>query len=133
MKELIQQHLKQLGTHEVIDLGVFNEDPSDYPDIAREVGEKVLENGESRGVLICGTGIGVCMAANKMKGIRAALCTNEYMAEMSRKHNDANVLCMGGRVVGQALAISMVDKFLGTDFLDQEEKYVRRVAKMEKL
>lgn len=129
-KQVLEEYLKTAGKYEILDLGVFSEASSDYPDIAREVSEKVVENPGSKGILICGTGIGVCMAANKIKGIRAALCTNELMAEMARKHNDANVLCMGERVIGVELAKSIADRFLATDFLANEEKYVRRVQKM---
>ncbi|MBP9709174.1 MAG: ribose 5-phosphate isomerase B [Oligoflexales bacterium] len=131
LKNALELHLKESGKFTIIDLGVFEDIPTDYPDIAREVSEKVVENNSSKGILICGSGIGVSMAANKIKGIRAALCTNEYMAEMSRKHNDANVLCMGERVISQEEAFAITDKFFSTDFEVDEERHVRRVAKIE--
>lgn len=130
LKNLLQEHLKSNEAYEVVDLGVFNDDSVDYPDIAREVCEKVIENNGAKGVLICGTGLGMQMTASKIKNIRAALCTNEYMARMSREHNNANVLCMGERVVGSELAKAILDKFLETEFLE-EERHVRRVEKIE--
>ena len=111
-------------------LGVFNNGTADYPDIVREVCEKVLENDGAKGLIVCGTGIGVHMTAAKIKGIRPALCTNEYMARMSREHNNANVLCLGERVIGCELAKSILDAFLATDFSD-EERHARRVEKIE--
>lgn len=131
LKGEIEKYLKDSNKYDVVDLGIFENIPTDYPDIAREVAEKVVENHGGLGILICGTGIGVSIAANRIKGIRAALCFNEYMAEMARKHNNANILCLGARVVGSELAKSIVDKFLSSEFLAQEEKYVRRVDKMD--
>lgn len=131
LKDEIQKYLKSQN-HKVVDLGVFAaEPPSDYPDIAHEVAEKVRENHGSRGILICGTGVGMCMAANKSPGIRAAVCESEKTVEMSRLHNDANVLCLGGRVLQPALAKKLVDIFLKTPF-EEEERHVRRVAKIDK-
>lgn len=129
LKECLQKYLQE-QQYDVVDLGVFNGDTADYPDIAREVCEKVLENHGALGILICGTGIGIQMTACKIKGIRAALCTNEYMAEMARRHNDANVLCLGGRVIGDDLAKNIVKTFLANEF-DKEERHVRRVGKIE--
>ena len=131
---LKQEVRKHLGgqQYKVIDLGVFAaEPPADYPDIAHEVAEKVRENHSARGILICGTGIGMCMAANKIKGIRAAVCESEATVEMSRRHNDANVLCLGGRVVKGPAALKMVDVFMNTAF-ENEERHARRVEKIEK-
>ena len=96
LKQNLRAHLESKG-FKVIDLGVFEVEPVDYPEIAREVSEKVQENPTSKGILVCGTGIGMCMTANKMPGIRAANCESVATAEMSRKHNDANILCLGGR------------------------------------
>lgn len=130
LKESIKKHLTEQGK-QFVDLGVFAvEPPADYPDIAREVSEKVLENHGTRGILVCGTGIGMCMTANKIKGIRAAVCESEKTAEMSRKHNDANVLCVGGRIVDAPLVHKMVDIFLTTSF-EAEERHVRRVEKID--
>lgn len=129
MKNSLKEYLAGAG-HDVVDLGAFSEDSVDYPDIAREVCEKVLENPGAFGVLICGTGIGMQMTANKLKGIRATVATDENMAEMSRKHNDANVITLGGRTTDFELAKKIVDKFLATEFGD-EERHARRVKKIE--
>lgn len=131
LKQGIKKHL-EAKKEKVIDLGVFvAEPPSDYPEIAHEVAEKVRENEGSRGLLICGTGIGMCMAANKILGIRAANCESEKTVEMSRKHNDANILCLGGRVLKPETALNLVDIFLSTPF-EAEDRHVRRVKKIEK-
>jgi len=129
MKNSLKEYLIGAG-NDVVDLGAFSEDSVDYPDIAREVSEKVLENPGAFGVLICGTGIGMQMTANKLRGIRATVATNENMAEMSRKHNDANVITLGGRTTDLELAKKIVDKFLGTEF-EAEERHVRRVGKID--
>lgn len=128
LKTKLAEHLKTQG-HHVVDLGAFEAAPSDYPDIARETAEKVAENPGSFGILACGTGIGMCMAANKVKGIRAANCENDYCVKMARQHNNANILCLGGRVVGIELAKSLADAFLSTKF-EEEERHVRRVGKI---
>jgi ribose 5-phosphate isomerase B len=101
----------------------------DYPDIARLVCAKVLENEHNRGVLVCGTGIGISMAANRIKGVRAALCSDYYSAKYTRKHNDANVICFGKHVMGAGLAIELLDVFLNTDF--DGGKHIPRVNKIE--
>ena len=128
MKNTLKEYLIG-GGHDVIDLGCFSTDAIDYPDIAREVSEKVWENPDSRGVLVCGTGIGMQMSANKIPGIRATVATDENMAEMSRRHNNANVITLGGRTTGIDMAKKIVDKFMTTDF-ENEERHVRRVAKI---
>lgn len=131
LKQAIKKHLEEKDM-EVIDLGSFNgEESVDYPDIAREVVEKVLEYPGTFGIMICGTGQGSAMAANRNKGIRAALCTSEYMAEMARKHNYANILCLGERTTEEDLALKIVDKFLETP-VDPDERHKRRVAKFDK-
>ena len=129
MKGNLVEYLKGQDL-DVVDLGCFSEDSVDYPDIAREVSEKVTENEGSKGVLICGTGIGMQMMANKMPGIRATVATDENMAEMSRKHNNANVLTLGGRTTELEKAKSIVSAFLGNEFEKGEERHVRRVNKM---
>ncbi len=129
LKEEMKPYLQELG-YSFVDLGSFNEESVDYPDIAREVCEKVLENKASFGILICGTGVGVMMAANKHPGIRAVVCTHELMAIMARKHNDANVLCLGSRIIGSELSRSIIKAFLETTF-EREERHVRRVGKIE--
>lgn len=128
MKKSLKEYLEKKG-HDVIDLGTFSTDSVDYPDIAREVCEKVIENPGAFGVLICGTGIGMQMAANRLPGIRATVAMDEKMAEMSRKHNDANVITVGGRMTTLEMAEKIIDKFLATEF-ENEERHVRRVKKM---
>ena len=130
MKGDLKEYLEGNGNN-VVDLGTFSDDSVDYPDIAREVCEKVLENPESFGILVCGTGIGMQMTANKLVGIRATVATDEHMAEMSRKHNNANILTLGGRTTNFEDAKKIVDKFLTTDFEKGEERHVRRVEKIE--
>lgn len=131
LKQEIKKHLESTGK-KFVDLGVFAVDPPvDYPEIAREVSEKVSENKGSAGILICGTGTGMCMAANKMPGIRGAACESAQTVEMARRHNDANVLCLGGRVLTTETANSFVDIFIATPF-EAEERHVRRVNKIEK-
>jgi len=129
LKEILREYLASQN-HEVSDEGCFSTDSVDYPDIAKKVSKKVLENKNSKGILMCGTGIGISISANKIKGIRAALCGNEYMAKMAREHNDANILCLGGRVIGSELGKSIIDTFLKNKFND-EERHKRRVEKME--
>lgn len=128
MKEVIQAHLKEQG-HDVLDLGVFEEvNSADYPDTAREVGEKVMENEGSKGVLVCGTGIGMSIAANKVKGIRAAVAHDETTAKAASQHNNANVITFGQRVVGNDVAKDIVDTFLSTPF--EGGRHERRVNKI---
>ena len=115
LKELLRESMKADG-HEVIDLGTFSEESVDYPDLAREVGEKVRENAETRGVLVCGTGIGVAIAANKLKGIRAANVHDINEATLSRQHNNANIVTVGARTTETELAKNIVKTFLTTAF-----------------
>ena len=115
LKEVLKPYLEEKG-HEVIDCGTYDLSSVDYPDIAEKTAAKVVDNTCERGILLCGTGIGISIAANKVKGIRAALCTNEYCAKMSRNHNNANILCMGARVTGVELAKSILDTFLKEEF-----------------
>lgn len=111
--------------------GTFSEDSCDYPVIAEAVSRAVASGECEKGVLICGTGIGMSMAANKVTGIRAALCTDSYTAEMTRHHNDANILVLGGRVTGVGLALSIFDKFLNTPF--DGGRHARRIALFDEL
>ncbi|MBQ1894766.1 MAG: ribose 5-phosphate isomerase B [Clostridiales bacterium] len=116
LRQQVIAHLKELG-HEVIDGGAESADvPFNYVEAGQKVAEDVLSGKADRGIAICGTGIGISIVVNKYKGIRCGLCTNEYMARMSRQHNDANVLAFGARVVGRALAFAMVDDFLSEPF-----------------
>ncbi|MGE4298669.1 MAG: ribose 5-phosphate isomerase B [Desulfovibrionaceae bacterium] len=114
LKETVKAHLLAAG-HTVTDLGPETATSCDYPVFAHKVCERVLKE-SALGILVCGTGIGMSMAANRVAGIRAALCTNEYLARMTRLHNNANVLCLGERVVGPGLAASIADVFMATDF-----------------
>lgn len=128
LKVAIKHHLEAAG-HEVYDQGTYEAGVSvDYPDYALPVARAVVNGDYDFGILICGTGIGISIAANKVRGARVALCTDAYMARMSRAHNDANVLALGGRVVGQGLAFDIVDAFLGGDF--EGGRHVRRVDKI---
>lgn len=127
LKEAIKAHLKELGL-EFKDYGTYDKSSCDYPDIAKVACEGIASGECEIGVLICGTGIGISMAANKVKGIRAACCSDYYSAKYTRLHNDANVLCMGGRVVGEGLAMEMVDVFLNTKF--EGGRHQKRVDKI---
>ena len=114
-KEIIKKYLINKG-YQIIDKGTHSKDSVDYPIYGEAVGKTVSSGEADRGIVICGTGIGISISANKIKGIRAALCTNEYMARMSRKHNNANVLAFGARVLGIDVAIAIVEEFLKTEF-----------------
>lgn len=115
LKTALVPFLQELG-HEVVDLGNDGEASVDYPDYAAKLCEAMRKGEFERGILICGTGIGMCMAANRHRHIRAALCHDAFTARMSREHNDANVLCLGGRVLGPALALDIVAVWLATAF-----------------
>ena len=130
LKQEIMAHLKGRGL-EFKDYGSYDEQSVDNPIYAKKVAEAILSGECDKGILICGTGIGISIAANKYEGIRAALCTDCFMAEATRLHNDANILAMGGRVVGAGLAIKMVDTFLDTPF-SNEERHIRRINMIEK-
>jgi ribose 5-phosphate isomerase B len=116
LKEECKAFLEKSGEHNIIDTGVFNRQSSDYPKIAHGVAQAVSGKEYNRGILICGAGIGMSIVANRYKGVRAALCHNLYTVRMSRLHNDANILVMGGRVIGVGLALEMVELFLETEF-----------------
>ncbi len=116
LKERCKAHLEDLDGFSVNDIGVFNTDSSDYPNVAHKLAGAVSAGKYSRGILICGSGIGMSIVANRYKGVRAALCHNIYLARMSRMHNNSNVLVMGERVIGWGLALEMVDVFLDTAF-----------------
>jgi len=114
---------------EVLDVGAFNENPSDYPDFAAAVGQAVLDGRAERGVLICGSGVGASVAANKLIGIRAGMCHDTYSAHQGVEHDNINVLVLGSRVIGEKLAEDLVKAFLGAKFTN-EERHVRRLAKV---
>jgi ribose 5-phosphate isomerase B len=120
--------LRALG-QEVLDVGAFNENPSDYPDFAEAVGRAVLDGRADRGVLICGSGVGASVAANKMPGIRAAVCHDTYSAHQGVEHDDMNVLVLGSRIIGVKLAEDLVKAFLGARFTN-EDRHVRRLNKI---
>ncbi|MEA4902726.1 ribose 5-phosphate isomerase B [Desulfitobacterium sp.] len=124
LKNEILTHLKEQGI-EVLDLGTNSKESVDYPEFGFKVGKAVLRGDADLGIVICGTGLGISMAANKIPGIRAALCTETYSARMSREHNNANVLALGGRVTGVGLAMDIVDIFIKTPFAGG--RHARRV------
>lgn len=125
----VKKHLDERGL-EYKDFGTYSTDPVDYPVYGKKVAHAVADGECERGILICGTGIGISIAANKVKGIRAALCHDVFSAEATRLHNDANILAMGGRVIGPGPALMIVDKFLDTPF-SGVERHARRVAMLE--
>ncbi len=129
LKQVVMEHLKEQG-YEIEDMGSFHEDPVDYPIYGKLVAHAVKDKTCDYGILICGTGLGISMAANKVRGIRAAVCHDCFSAEATRLHNDANILAMGGRVVGPGLALKIVDTFLNTEF-SGAERHVRRVEMIE--
>jgi ribose 5-phosphate isomerase B len=129
LKEDLKAFVQSLG-HEVEDYGVYTDESSDYPDVALRVAEDVVRGKGERGILICGTGVGMSIAANKVRGIRAALCHDVFSARASREHNNANILAMGERVIGKGLAREIVRVWLETDF--QGGRHARRVEKIER-
>ncbi len=131
LKNEMASLLKSLG-HDVLDVGAYDERPSDYPDFAEAVGRAVLDGRAERGVLICGSGVGASVAANKLVGIRAGMCHDTYSAHQGVEHDNINVLVLGSRVVGVKLAEDLVKAFLGAQFT-REERHVRRLAKVKAL
>ena len=130
LKEDVRASLAQQG-HEVIDLGAYRVDPQDdYPDFAERVGEALKRGDAPRGILICGSGVGVCVAANKMPGIRAGMCHDTYSAHQGVEHDDMNVIVLGARVIGTALAYEVVNAFIGAKFIVNEERFQRRFKKV---
>ena len=129
LKQEVIKHLKERGL-EFKDYGSNDEQSVDYPEYAKKVAKAILDGECEKGILICGTGIGISIAANRFEGIRAALCTDCFMAEATRLHNDANILAMGGRVIGAGLALKIVDTFLDTPF-SNEERHIRRIKAIE--
>ena len=115
LKEEIVKHLKDRG-FDVKDFGIYECKSVNYPEIAFKVADSIASGETERGILVCGTGIGMSLAANKVKGIRAAVCSDHFSAKYTRLHNDANILCLGGRVVGAGVALEMVDLFVDTEF-----------------
>ena len=129
LKEEIRAHLAKAG-HEVVDLGAYNTEPSDYPDFAEKVGLAVKRGEAPRGIVICGSGVGACIAANKIPGIRAGICHDTYSAHQGVEHDDMNVVVLGARIIGSALAFEVVDAFVKAKFELKEERFVRRFNKV---
>jgi ribose 5-phosphate isomerase B len=127
LKEALKELLGELG-HEWVDFGCQGEDAVDYPDIAKPLAEAVAAGEYQRGILICGNGVGMSIAANKVKGIRAALCQNGFTARLARRHNDVNVLCLGAWCIGRGLAEDIVRVFLSEDF--EGGRHARRLEKI---
>ena len=130
LKEAIKEKLISEG-HEVIDVGCDSPESVDYPKYGHAVGRAVASGEAERGIAVCGSGIGISIACNKVPGIRAALCTSVEMAEMCRRHNNANVVCMGARMISQELAFDIIDKWMTTDF--EGGKHLRRINEIEDL
>ena len=129
LKEEVRGYLADKG-HDVLDLGVYSTEPSDYPDAAEAVGLAIRAGEAERGILICGSGVGVCVAANKIPGIRAGLCHDHYSAHQGVEHDDMNVLVMGARIIGTAVAFEIAEVFLKATFAANEERFVRRFQKL---
>ena len=129
LKEEVRGYLADKG-FEVLDLGVYSTEPSDYPDAAEAVGLAIRAGEAERGILICGSGVGVCVAANKIPGIRAGLCHDHYSAHQGVEHDDMNVLVMGARIIGTAVAFEIAEVFLNATFSATEERFVRRFEKL---
>ena len=128
LKQEIMEHLKERGI-EYKDYGCYDEKSCDYPVYAKAVANAIVSGECDKGILICGTGIGISITANKIKGIRAALCHDTFSAQATREHNDANIVAMGARVVGSGLAIKIVDTFLDTEF-SNDERHIRRISQI---
>jgi ribose 5-phosphate isomerase B len=129
LKEEVCAYLSKQG-HEVVDLGAYNAEPSDYPDFAERVGEAINAGEAKKGILICGSGVGVCVAANKIPGIRAGMCQETYSAHQGVEHDDMNVVVLGSRIIGTAVAFEVVDAFIKAKFEITEERFVRRFNKV---
>jgi len=131
LKEAVVESIKELG-HEVLDLGQFDMERSDYPDFAEKAGRALIKGEADRGVVMCGSGIGVSITLNKMKGIYAGLCENTYSAHQGVEHDDMNVLCLGGVVLGKELAKDIVKSFLNAQPINQG-RYLERIKKYKKI
>lgn len=130
LKEDVRAYLSKAG-HEIVDLGAYNgNSPDDYPDFAEKVGDAITGGVAKRGILICGSGVGVCIAANKIPGIRAGMCHDTYSAHQGVEHDDMNVIVLGARIIGAALAYEVVDAFIKANFIANEERFRRRFDKV---
>ena len=128
LKENLKKHYEKQGII-LDDLGTYSTDSVDYPDIAEKMCKNILESSSDLGILICGTGIGMSMAANKHRGIRAACCSDTFSARLTRLHNNANVLCLGARVLGTGLALDLVDQFVDAEF--EGDRHIKRLSLIE--
>jgi len=131
LKEIIKHELKK-NNYEIIDCGTHNEDAVDYPDFAQKVAQQVSNKFADRGIMLCGSGVGASIAANKIHGIRASVCHDTYSAHQGVEHDDMNILVLGARVVGQSLALEIISRFLKANFTN-EERHVRRLEKIKAL
>jgi ribose 5-phosphate isomerase B len=130
LKEEVRAYLAK-SEHEIIDLGAYRCEPQDdYPDFAERVGEAIRAGEAPRGILICGSGVGVCVAANKIPGIRAGMCHDTYSAHQGVEHDDMNVIVLGARIIGSSLAYELVDTFIKASFISSEERFTRRYKKV---
>lgn len=129
LKEEIINYFKQ-NNIEYIDYGTYNKETTDYPIYGKKVSEAIIKNECDKGILICGTGIGISISANKCKGIRAAICHDVFSAKATRQHNDANILAMGSRVIGSGLAFEVIEAFLNTSF-SNEDRHLNRIKQIE--
>lgn len=132
LKQDLLEPLRQAG-HDLVDVGSFDPDPVDFPDIARAVCDKVRHETGARGILVCGTGVGAVIAANKIRGIRAAVCHDVHSAHQSVEHDDVNVMCLGAQIVGPWLARDLIAAFLTAEFETSDPDFVRRVEKLARL
>jgi ribose 5-phosphate isomerase B len=135
LKQITLEAVKDAG-HEPIDMGTNSAEPVDFPDFTEKVGRAIQSGEAERGILVCGSGVGACIAANKMKGVYASICHDTYSAAQGVKHDDMNVLCLGARVIGSELAIALIVAFLEARYLGNDsggERLARRVAKIHKL
>lgn len=135
LKDVVIESVKAAG-HEVVDVGTFSADAVDFPDFTKKVGEKIQSGEAERGILICGSGIGAAIAANKMKGVYASICHDTYSAAQGVMHDAMNVLCLGGRVIGPELVKALVSAFLNARYLGNDaegERFARRVGKIKKM
>ncbi|MCY4114297.1 MAG: ribose 5-phosphate isomerase B [Chloroflexi bacterium] len=119
--------------YEVLDLGTDSDASVDYPDFAAAVGQAIVDGEADRGIVVCGSGVGACVAANKIAGVRAATCHDTYSAHQGVEHDDLNLLCLGSSIVGMSLIAEIVASFLGAEFAEAEERYVRRLRKVQAL
>jgi ribose 5-phosphate isomerase B len=132
-KNAIVEHLKNRG-FEVEDFGIYEQVSVDYPDIAKKVCQSIVNKDNERGILVCGTGIGMSLAANKFKGIRAAVCSEHFSAKYTRLHNDSNILCLGGRVIGIGTALELVDLFVDTEFEGgRHQNRINKITEIENM